>query len=191
MTPSRRHLCRIVALAVVLLVSTRSPVGASNAANDLTCEIFAPRSDGILSICTGPFAGTDGNITIALSGSAPNRVREVRLTLEDTPQPFQRIRVDVRPVIDIETVGILFMDMDFDGFSDLAVMRSLREGYRYFLYVPDTGEFAASAELDQVAWPEFDPEARTVRSYRQRGDGSSGHELFVWDKGRLEPLGKP
>lgn len=179
------------AAMLVAALGVSAPGWASNAANDLTCEIFLPRGEGILSICSGPFAGTDDDITITLSGFAPNRVGEIRLALDDTPQPFQRIPVDVRPVIDIETVGILFMDMDFDGYSDLAVMKSLRDGYRYFLFEPAAGKFAASDELDKVAWPEFDPQTRSVRSYRQRADGTSGHDHFVWSSGRLVPVDKP
>ena len=191
MTRHHRRMFCAAMLAAALGVPALSSAGASNAANALTCEIFAPRSEGTLSICSGPFPGTDEGITITLSGLTPNRVREIRLAVEDSPQPFQRIRVDVRPVIDIETVGILFMDMNFDGYSDLAVMKSLREGYRYFLFQPAAGKFAASDELDKVAWPEFDPETRTVRSYWQRADGSSGHDHLVWNSGRLEPVGKP
>lgn len=187
----RPGLRRLAMLCAVFVGSAPVPAAASNAANDLSCEIFAPRDDGVLSRCTGPFPGPDADITIALMGAAPNLVREIRLTLDDAPQPFQSISVDVRPVIDIETVGILFMDMNFDGHSDIAVMRNLRDGYRYFLYAPDAGQFIASPELGKVAWPEFDAEARTVRSYWQSQDGRSGHDTYVWKAGRLEPLGKP
>lgn len=185
MTAHRRSVLHAAAIGAALYAMSAGPLLGANAANDLHCEIFSPHATGILAACAGPFPGLDRTITISLVGSAPNLVREIRLALDEEPRPFQSISVDARPVVDIETVGILLMDMNFDGYSDLALMQSLSAGYRYFLYNAGTGRFAASAELDKVAWPEFDAERRTVKSYWQREDGTFGHDVYSWNDGRL------
>lgn len=173
---------------LTLLSCPAAPLWAANAANNLICALHQPPRNGVLTDCSGPFAAQNSHITISLAGMAPNRVREIRLTAGDQKTPFQIIPVDARPVIDIETVGILFMDMNFDGHSDLAIMKSLATGYRYFLYMPVTGSFSASEELDTVDWPEFDQGSKTVRSYYLREDGRSGHKTFIWTNGRLRAI---
>jgi len=161
---------------------------ASKAADNLICELFAPAGPGTLADCSGPFTEEGDEIVISLVGRSPNRVSEIRLRRDGEPAPFQSIPVSVRPVIDAETVGILLMDMDFDGDKDLAVMKRLNgedAGYRYFLYDSGSEEFKAHADLEQIAWPEFDPEAKTIRSYFERADGRLGHDIWVWRGGKL------
>lgn len=188
---TRRSRCATTALSWGLSIWLASPLWAANAANDLTCDLYRPPADGLLAVCTGPFSPQDRQITIALAGAAPNTVREIRLTADDDKTPFQTIAVDARPVIDIETVGVLFMDMNFDGYADLAIMNSLDAGYRYFLYQPGADIFRASDELDAIAWPEFDKRSKTVRSYTQRADGTSGHDTFIWTNGQLRAIKAP
>ena len=161
---------------------------ASKAADNLICELYAPAGPGTLAECSGPFTEAGDEIVISLVGRTPNRVSEVRLARDGEAKPFQSIPVSVRPVIDPETVGILLMDMDFDGDKDLAVMKRLSgegAGYRYFLYDSDAGEFRANADLEQIAWPEFNPKAKTIRSYFERADGRVGHETWDWRGGKL------
>ncbi len=186
MKPPLCQVWRALTICSVCYGLAAEPAFASNAADNLTCEIFLPRNAGILSTCTGPFPGTAADIEISLFGAAPNAVRELRVAMDGGAQEVQHIGIDVRPVIDIETVGILFMDMNFDGFSDIAVMKSLDTGYRYFVYDPAGARFVASPELDKVAWPEFDAARGTVTSFWQRDDGTFGHKIYVWNGDRLE-----
>ena len=178
------HRFALAALAALLPCSAF----ASNAADNLICELYTPTGSGTLADCSGPFTEAGDEIVISLVGRTPNRVSEIRLTRDGEPKPFQSIPVSVRPVIDPETVGILLMDMDFDGDKDLAVMKRLSgegAGYRYFLYDSDTDTFRANAGLGQIAWPEFNPEAKTIRSYFERADGRAGHDTWVWRDGNL------
>lgn len=161
---------------------------ASQAADNLICELFRPAGTGVLAECSGPFTEDGDEIVIALAGRAPNHVSAIRLTRDGEPKPFQSITVALRPVIDPETVGILLMDMNFDGRKDLAVMKRLTgegAGYRYFLYDPAAQSFALNAELEQIAWPEFDPETKSIQSYFEHADGRQGHDTWVWRDGKL------
>lgn len=180
----------IFAVSAVILLLDQSRMWAANAANDLHCALFQPRGQGILSVCEGPFPGTGGDIVISLVGHAPNVVSEIRLSRTPQTQPFQTLTLEVRPVIDVETVGVLFMDMNFDGYADLGVMRSLADGYRYFLFKPQTETFVANSQLDAIAWPEFNPERKTIRSYVPESDGRSRYETFIWshDALHLDPV---
>lgn len=180
----------IFAVSAVTLLLDQHRLWAANAANDLHCALFQPRGQGVLSVCEGPFPGTGGDIVISLIGHVPNAVSEIRLSRAPQEQPFQTLTLEVRPVIDVETVGILFMDMNFDGYADLGVMRSLSDGYRYFLFEPQTGAFVANSPLDAIAWPEFDAERKTIRSYVPENNGRSRYETFIWshDALHLDPV---
>lgn len=142
---------RWIALAFTVLVGTPSVGWAAFAANDLSCAIYAPQKPGVLARCAGPFSGPGGSITIELHGKAPNRVTTVRLEFAGNALPPQTIPVTAEPVIDLETVGVLFMDFNSDGVEDLAVMECLPEGtdvpYRYYLFSPSLGTFAPNARL--------------------------------------------
>ena len=185
MAECMRRVASLVAVQTFAICFS-SAASASQAANDLFCDIHQPSQNGVLAECSGPFPPGNGGITIELIGTPPNSVTSVRLSRDDEQQPFQTLVLAARPVIDLETVGILFMDMDFDGHPDLAIMKNLATGYRYYLFDPVSRRFAASAELDTIAWPEFDPETKSVRAYRQRADGTTGHDIYRWSDGKLQ-----
>ncbi|MGI9415643.1 MAG: XAC2610-related protein [Hyphomicrobiales bacterium] len=179
--------CRCFVLATLIALLPQSAL-ASQAAEDLICTLYTPPRNGVLAECSGPFTADGDDITIALAGTPPNHVREIRLTHDGDARPFQSIAVDARPVIDPETVGILLMDMNFDGHRDLAIMKRLDgkdAGYRYFLYDPAARRFVPNGELGQIAWPEFDPDTKTIQSYRERAGGIRIHDTWTWRVDRL------
>ncbi len=139
-------------LAFIVLMDASSAAWGAFAANDLSCSVYAPPTPGMLARCTGPFSGPGGTITIELHGTAPNRVTNIRLGFDDGALPDQTIKLKVKPVIDLETVGVLFMDFNSDGVQDLAVMECLPDGanvpYQYFVFDPSSGRFAANASLN-------------------------------------------
>ena len=142
---------RRLALALTLFLGAPSAVWAAFAANDLSCSIYVPQKPGVLARCAGPFSGPGGSITIELHGKAPNRVTTVRLEFAGNALPTQTIPVTAKPVIDLETVGVLFMDFNSDGVEDLALMECLPAGadvpYRYYVFDPSMGVFAPNARL--------------------------------------------
>ena len=182
------------ALAVAALLVLPPAAWATFAANDLSCSIHAPKQSGLLARCEGPFSGPGGAITIELHGTAPNRVGTVRLKFANGALPSQSIPLKAEPVIDLETVGVLFMDFNFNGVEDLAVMESLPADanvpYRFYLFDRAGGKFAANASLTALTSPEIKPVEKQIASSWQDGVARSGRDLYQWEEGALVLAGR-
>ncbi len=180
---------RCAALVLAAAVTMPSSGWATFAANDLSCTVYAPAKPGLLARCDGPFRGPGEAITIELHGAAPNQVRTVRLKFADRALPTQDIALSVEPVIDLETVGVLFMDFDFDGLEDLAVMEFLPAGanvpYKVYLFDQAQGKFVGNAALSAVTAPEVLSDKQQISSHWQDGAARSGRDLYQWIKGAL------
>lgn len=177
------------ALALIALLAAPSAASATFAANDLSCTVHAPKQPGLLARCEGPFKGPGGAITIELHGAAPNQVGEVKLKFAETALPVQTLDLKAEPVIDLETVGVLFMDFNFDGLEDLAVMEFLPAGpnvpYLFFLFDKTQGKFTANASLNALTSPEIQPGTKQIASNWRDGAARSGRDLYEWDNGAL------
>jgi len=189
-TPERCRAWVVSGLFCVAVVTgPPSPAKAAQAAENLLCEVSGDREADLLARCSGPDADHGRDIVISLMGTTPDRVREVRLRWSDEAAPFQTIAARFRPVIDVETVGVIYKDMNFDGAKDLAVMRALsgpEAGYRFFLFEADSGRFVTSPALDALDWPEFDSRRREVRTSEPAPEGAITHLRHVWNGDRLE-----
>ena len=177
------------ALALLALLAAPSPAWATFAANDLSCTVYVPKKPGLLARCDGPFKGPGGAITIELHGAAPNKVETVRLKFADSALPAQAIKLEAEPVIDLETVGVLFMDFNFDGLEELAVMEFLPAGpnvpYRFYLFDEARGKFIANAGLSKLTSPELQPGKKQIASNWRDGAARSGRDLYQWEDGTL------
>ncbi len=181
-----RALLKPISAAAVMalcIASNSDAARATFAAENLSCDIAQPQGDDVLATCTGPAGGRPGSISIIYLGSAPNFVREVRLKWSGEDQPFQTIAVSARPLIDLETVGVLYRDMNFDGHNDLAVMRSANgndAGYDFFLFDDESGQFTANQALNDHSWPDFDTQRKVVRTYEEPPQGGRIVNEYVW-----------
>ena len=180
---------RSAAVAIAATMALPTAGWATFAANDLSCSIHAPAKPGLLARCEGPFKGPGQSITIELHGAAPNKVQTVRLKFADQALPTQNIALKARPVIDLETVGVLFMDFNFDGFEDLAVMRFLPAGanvpYQVYLFDPKRGKFLGHEALSAITAPEVLADTKEIVSRWQDGAARSGRDLYRWTNGVL------
>ena len=163
------------------------PAQATFAANNLSCKVYAPKQFGLLARCEGPFSGPGGSVSISLYGTAPHHVSEVRLSTGEGS--FQRLKLKAEPVIDLETVGILFMDFDFDGLEDLAVMEFLPAGpnvpYLYYLYDKRQAKFVRNQALAKITSPEPQPDTKQIRSTWRSNAATSGLDTYAWRGGNL------
>ncbi|NNF80687.1 MAG: hypothetical protein HKN05_21900 [Rhizobiales bacterium] len=185
---------RIAALALVAAIAAPTAAWATFAANDLSCTVHAPAQPGLLARCDGPFKGPGETISIELHGTAPNRVQTVRLKFADGALPTQDIALKAEPIIDLETVGVLFMDFNFDGLEDLGVMEFLPAGanvpYKFYLFDPVRGKFVENAALSAVTSPEVQSEKKQISSHWQDGAARYGHDLYQWMEGTLTLLSR-
>jgi hypothetical protein len=178
----------MLGMAGPLALYGATPAKAARAAENLICDLAVGSNTDVLAECAGPAGGRPGDIFISLIGSPPNAVRAVALRWSGEAEPFQSIAIEAFPVIDLETVGILYLDMNFDGHRDLAVMRTLTgddAGYQFYLFAPDSGRFETNLELERMAWPEFDQRRGAVIT-NWSDDSRRGRDFFTWTPaGRL------
>lgn len=177
------------ALVLAALLAMPADAAAAFAANNLSCTIHAPKTPGLLARCEGPFSGPGGAITMELHGTAPNLVDRLKLKFSNQAVPAQELVLKAEPVVDLETVGVLFMDFNFDGMEDLAVMEFLPAGpnvpYLVYLFDPSSKKFRANAALSAIASPEVDEANRMITSSWRDGAARSGRDTYRWQEEEL------
>lgn len=172
---------------MVSFVLHSMPVLASYTATGQSCELSPDRNQPeILAICEVESKGID--IEIKLIGQRPNRVSEIQFVYTDKTQPVQVLKLAATPLIDPETVAIMFVDFNFDRHNDFAIMPNIQTGenvrYLYFLFQPDTGKFTASPEMDLIVNPEVMPDEKLIRSYWRETPTCTGWNLWKWKAAR-------
>ncbi len=178
--------------AAVFLIATvnGNEARATFAAEGLSCKLSGISGRGELVRCDGVFRDGGEAISIAFSGTAPNHVTEVELTRGRETKPFQVLQTDIRPTVDLETVGILFIDLNFDGHRDMALMAALPAGadvpYIYYLYDRESKQFVHEPRLDPVSSPEIFADEKEIRAYWQLSPALSGQDIWQWLDG--EPV---
>ncbi len=181
------RIAALTGLALSASVTIVPDARAAFATEGLSCTL-TQTAKGTLATCDGSISDDGADISIALRGTAPNNVTEVALTRDNETSPFQIISVEAQPVIDPETVGILFIDMNFDGFRDLAVMEFLPAGanvpYLYYLYDPTTRMYARYQALDEITSPEILKTQKKIRSNWRSSAAEGGEDLWAWQDGQ-------
>lgn len=172
--------------AIVALMAFSSPASAAYTATGQPCEL-APRQNNseILASCSVEIR--NNNVEIVLRGQRPNNVTEVQFLPDSETRLRQTLKLQVSPLIDPETVAIMFVDFNFDGYNDFAIMASLQSGdnvkYLYFLYQPDTGKFSASPAMTPIVNPEVITAQTLIRSFWRETPTRSGWNLWKWKDG--------
>ncbi len=183
-----RHL-PVLVLALTAGLAQTSDAYAAFATEGLSCTL-TQAAKGTLATCDGSISDDGADISIALKGTAPNSVTQVALTRDGDAAPFQVLVLNAQPAIDPETVGILFIDLNLDGFRDLAVMEFLPAGanvpYLYYLYDPETRLYARHPALDAITSPEILKTQERIRSNWRSGAAEGGEDLWAWKDG--EPI---
>lgn len=145
------------------------------------------KKTGLLARCDGPFSGPGDDITIELHGRSPNLVSRVVLKNGEKPAHLQTLRLKIEPIIDLETVGVLFTDFNFDGFENLALMKFLPAGpnvpYVYYLYDQGKQKFKRFEALEDLTSPDVKPAEKRIHSYWRNSAAESGYDIYKW-KGR-------
>lgn len=176
---------RLFAAAAIAVLSGTAAQAAFSADN-LSCDVFQPAGTGVLARCVGPSA-VHGEITIELIGQAPNFVSEVKFT--GSKGGFQQtLKVSAEPIVDVETIGILHTDFNFDGMQDFAIMDFLPAGanvpYLYFLYDPAKQRFVTNDDLRRITSPEFRQADKEIASYWRENAAKGGTDIYVWKDGK-------
>lgn len=101
-------------------------------------------------------------------------------------EPFQVISdIDSRLAPDVANAGLEMLDLNFDGFFDIRVMRFMPAGpntpFRNWLWSKEDGRFAASPLLDEITAPEFDAEAQEIVSRWRSNAAEHGTDVYSYE----------
>lgn len=175
------YLRHSIYLLAGLLVSS-IPAAATYTASGQFCKIHTNATT--LAECIVDYA--DSEMLISLVGERPNNVKKIQFKLPLQTKPFQTISLSVTPLIDPETVTIMYLDFNFDGYEDFAIMTEISSNentqYRYFLYDPSTAKFVENKPMRQISNPEILEGSKKIRAYWRQTETLSGWNYWSFSQ---------
>lgn len=122
-------------------------------------------------------------------------VRAITVTREDTGAILQQIALDpLAETYDDETLGFTLEDMNFDGATDMRLMRYVSGGSNspYYCYLWDHAAqaFVFNEALSAIPSPMFDAQKRQVRGFETRGDMDFTDTTFAEDESAYVQTGR-
>ncbi len=189
--PGHNPMIKLLLKIIVALLVTSSPALAAYTATGQFCQLSPDRAKPeILASCAMPTANKDGgkNMEVIVVGQRPNKVREIRFVGDGDKKPTQVLALSAAPLIDPETVAIMLVDFNFDGYEDFAIMTNISTSenvrYLFFLFDPQTGRFVASPAMAEIVNPEVIAAKNQIRSYWRENPATSGWNLWKWQNGK-------
>ncbi len=197
---SRNRLLRGAALALALgawlspaaraePAGDETPIGDETFEGSFSCLALSPNADAGSAVCRSEINPGLPPLALALVWHADAASREhvldrIDIRRADETEPFQTISdVDARLVPDIENAGFEMLDLNFDGFLDIRVMRlaGANTPFRNWLWSKEDGRFAASPPLDEIVSPEFDAEAQEIVSRWRSNAAEHGTDVYSYE----------
>ncbi len=175
------HLAFVLAL-LVLPGSAMAGFAATGQPCELSPEQARPE---ILATCSVEITNIDAEIQ--LIGKRPNKVGKIGFLYAGENKPRQILKLTATPLIDPETVAVMFVDFNFDGHKDFAIMTSIQTSenvkYLFFLYDPQTKKFIASPAMNPIVNPEVMATEKSIRSFWRQTPNRSGWNMWQWQGG--------
>jgi hypothetical protein len=129
----------------------------------------------------------ENSITVKLTGNRPYTVKNISFSVDGSNLPFQTIQQRAHPLIDPETVSIMLLDFNFDGWTDFAILRNFTDSkpshYIYYLYDPTQKKFVFSRKMAVIINPVVDKANKHILSYWQKSQELSGWDIWSWKNG--------
>ncbi len=175
--------CRVrqIAIAALFLPVASTFAAAAVSLDGSNCVLFGGQVKRELAVCVA-WEAEGRTLSISLVGRGPNTVEQVLLR-RDGGEPFQTLHLDAQPPIGPIDVGLLYTDMNFDGHSDLGIMRrgdlTVRQPFYYLLYDPNARRFVRSSLLETLGNVTFDAQTKSVVS-RWRDGTHQYKDSFAW-----------
>lgn len=101
-------------------------------------------------------------------------------------QPFQVLaHVESSLSPDIPNNGFELLDLNFDGYLDLRVIRFTPAGpntpYQNWLWSKEDGKFVENPGLDEITSPQFDAESQEIVSHWRGSAAEHGTDVYSYD----------
>lgn len=99
---------------------------------------------------------------------------------------FQTIApVDSNVPVSVAHNGFEIIDLNFDGFLDMRVIRFIPAGpnmpYENWLWSETEGKFVANAALDDITSPQFDVDEQEINSHWRSSASEGGSDIYAYD----------
>ncbi len=100
--------------------------------------------------------------------------------------PFQSLSpVESNVPVTIANNGFEVIDLNFDGFLDMRVIRFLPAGpntpYQNWLWSPEEAKFIVNPALDEITSPQFDADAQEITSDWRSSASEHGSDIYTYD----------
>lgn len=93
--------------------------------------------------------------------------------------------IDSRLMSDVENAGLEMLDLNFDGFLDMRVMRFMPAGpntpYQNWLWSKEDGKFVANPGLDAITSPKFNAEDQEIVSRWRSSAAEGGTDVYSYE----------
>lgn len=101
-------------------------------------------------------------------------------------EPFQTLEPITSDLpLKIANNGFEVLDLNFDGYLDIRVMRFVSAGpntpYQNWLWSPTAGKFIANLALDEITSPQFDADAQEITSDWRSSAAEHGSDIYAYD----------
>lgn len=192
---SLRELVALMAVAMLaggsIPARAAEPVGDETFEGGFTCLKPSGKTDTAPIICQSEINPSLPSFDFSLvwhddRTQATRVLDRIEIRRKGEPQPFQILsHVESSLTPDIPNNGFELLDLNFDGYLDLRVMRFTPAGpntpYQNWLWSKEDGKFIANAGLDEITSPQFDAESQEIVS-RWRGSAAEhGADVYSYD----------
>lgn len=175
----------------ILSAQAADPVGDETFEGGFTCLKPSSKADTAPIICQSEINPSLPSFDFSLvwhdDKAAGLRVLDrIEIRRKGEPQPFQILSpVESSLARDIPNNGFELLDLNFDGYLDLRVIRFTPAGpnmpYQNWLWSKAEGKFVANAALDKITSPQFDAEAQEITSHWRSSAAEQGSDVYTYD----------
>jgi hypothetical protein len=187
---------RGLAVAVALVgaaspLCAAEPVGDETFEGGFTCLKPSGKADTAPILCQSEINPSLPSFDFQLvwhddKTTATRVLDRIEIRRKGEPQPFQilsHVESSVQP--EVANNGFELLDLNFDGYLDLRVVRFTPAGpntpYQNWLWSKDDGKFVESAALDEITSPQFDAESQEIVSHWRGSASEQGVDVYAYD----------
>lgn len=142
-------------------------------------------------ICTGAVDPSSPILQFSLDwhrdeGTEERVIDAITVTDRMTARPIQTLKpVDSHAPMSVVANGFEFIDMNFDGYADLRLVKTMTAGanvfYSNWLWTPEKRIFVKDDALDALSSPGFDSETQEVSAHNRKSASDYQTDFYAYD----------
>jgi len=122
-----------------------------------------------------------------------NTIKTIEIYVSSATRPSQVLKAqqDEAPYRGADYFKMV--DIDFDGYQDIGLLSwwgaTGNEGWTFWRFDPASQQFVKAPEVSALGGPQFDSQARTIRSFSKAGWCEYTTTIYRYEQGKLRPIG--